>query len=122
MVRITVSALVPLPGHTHGHTGVAVRTANGWDLLAGDAYFDHREMHASPQCTPGLRFYQWMMQKDGPLRLQNQARLRELVAQDRDVQVYCSHDPNEFERLSGRALGMPAERMREPRHAFAQGS
>src|SRR4051812_2601303 len=31
--------LVPLIGHTHGHAGVAVHAANGWRLLAGDAYF-----------------------------------------------------------------------------------
>lgn len=30
--------LVPLKGHTHGHTGVAVYTKNSWLLYAGDAY------------------------------------------------------------------------------------
>jgi glyoxylase-like metal-dependent hydrolase (beta-lactamase superfamily II) len=110
--------LVPLPGHTHGHTGVAIRTQTGWELLAGDAYFDHREMQSSPRCTPGLRFYQWMMQKDGPARLENQARLRELVATDEGVQVYCSHDPDEFERLSGRALDTPVQSVPEVQREF----
>jgi glyoxylase-like metal-dependent hydrolase (beta-lactamase superfamily II) len=52
---------VPLIGHTLGHAGVAVRSDGGWLLLAGDAYFYHREMDpARPTCTPGLRFYQFM--------------------------------------------------------------
>src|SRR5690606_14297750 len=30
--------MIPLVGHTRGHCGVAVRTAEGWLLHAGDAY------------------------------------------------------------------------------------
>jgi glyoxylase-like metal-dependent hydrolase (beta-lactamase superfamily II) len=33
--------LIPLIGHTVGHTGVAVRDGAGWLLHAGDAYFFH---------------------------------------------------------------------------------
>jgi len=29
--------LIPLFGHSHGHCGVAIKTANGWHLHAGDA-------------------------------------------------------------------------------------
>src|SRR4051794_10145512 len=57
--------LVPLPGHTFGHAGIAISTPQHWLLQAGDAYFYHREMDIDdPWCTPGLRFYQTMMQKD----------------------------------------------------------
>lgn len=46
--------MIPLPGHTHGHCGVAIKLADKWLLLAGDAYFYHREMDPdSPYCTPG---------------------------------------------------------------------
>lgn len=105
--------LVPLVGHTHGHTGVAVRTADAWMLLAGDAYFDHREMdHARPRCTPGLRFYQWMLEKNRGERLRNQVRLRMLKhehAVSGDLSIFSGHDPHEFERLAGRKLdAMPA--------------
>ena len=56
--------MVPLLGHTLGHAGVAVREDTGWLLLAGDAYFDHDELDSGdPRCTPGLRFYQWMMER-----------------------------------------------------------
>jgi len=101
--------MVPLPGHTHGHAGIAIRHAMGWRLLAGDAYFYHQEMDPDvPWCTPGLRFYQWMMEKDRGARLANQERLRRLRRERGDeVELFCSHDPAEFERLSGRPAGVP---------------
>lgn len=95
--------LIPLPGHTFGHAGVAVQTQDRWLLQAGDAYFYHQEMDPQqPRCTPGLRFYQRMMEKDRSARLLNQERLRGLAREHQgQVQVFCSHDPLEFERLSG---------------------
>jgi len=102
-------ALVPLIGHTRGHAGVAVRGDHGWKLLAGDAYFHHAEMHPiHPHCTPGLRLYQWMMEKDRRARLRNQARLRNLCLHEPDVEVFCGHDPTEFEHAAGRSMAEPA--------------
>ena len=102
-------ALVPLLGHTLGHAGVAVHEDGRWLLLAGDAYFWHGEMDVEhPRCTPGLRFYQWLMQKDGAARRWNQRRLRALKSQHRsEVRLVCSHDPLEFEAIAGRKLGEP---------------
>ena len=105
--------LVPLPGHTHGHCGVAVELADKWLLLAGDAYFYHREMDVnSPSCTPGLRMYQTLMEKDRRARLHNQKRLRAL-RQDhaREIEIFCSHDVQEYEQLSGRSAQVPAEQL-----------
>lgn len=101
-------ALVPLPGHTWGHAGVAVNLGDRWLLQAGDAYFHHREMDAqAPWCTPGLRAYQTLMEKCRRSRLANQQRLREFAAAQADVTVCCSHDPQEFERLAGRPQALP---------------
>ncbi|HEY0505799.1 MAG TPA: MBL fold metallo-hydrolase [Lysobacter sp.] len=100
--------LVPLPGHTFGHAGVAILCADGWHLLAGDAFFDHRELDRHPRCTPGLRFYQWMMEKDRSARLRNQQRLRDLHHAQGAINIFCSHDPVEFERLARRPLHAPA--------------
>lgn len=93
--------MVPLAGHTLGHAGVAILQKDHWLLHAGDAYFYREEMNPRrPRCTPGLRFYQRMMEKDRPLRLWNQERLRDLVRQHRDkVRVFCAHDAVEFELL-----------------------
>jgi glyoxylase-like metal-dependent hydrolase (beta-lactamase superfamily II) len=94
-------SLVPLPGHTLGHTGVAVDQGKQWLLHAGDAYFFYAEMDAVPYCIPGLRLYQSMMEKDRTLRLRNQARLRELKqTHGTEVQIFCAHDEVEFERLA----------------------
>lgn len=99
--------MVHLPGHTHGHAGVAIRGDHDWLLLAGDAYFDAREMHAEPRCTPGLRFYQWMMEKDRRARLHSRERLRELALREPQLTLFCSHDPIQFEALAGRRLSDP---------------
>ena len=100
--------MIPLPGHTFGHAGIAVRKGSGWLLLAGDAYFHHREMDPlRPGCTPGLRLYQTMMEKDRALRLLNQHRLRQLKKDHGvEVDVFSAHDVAEFERLAGRAAGV----------------
>jgi glyoxylase-like metal-dependent hydrolase (beta-lactamase superfamily II) len=111
-------ALVPLMGHTFGHAGVAIDRGGRWLLQAGDAYFFHAEMDPDlPRCTPGLRFYQWMMEKNRPARLANQARLRELRRTHcAEVDIICGHDPQEFERHAGRPLRSPAPAHRlEPR-------
>jgi glyoxylase-like metal-dependent hydrolase (beta-lactamase superfamily II) len=104
--------LVPLIGHTFGHAGVAMQQEGGWRLLAGDAYFFHAEMDPErPWCTPGLRFYQTMMEKDRRARLQNQRRLRALrQAEAGKVEIFCSHDVREFERLAGHSERLPAAR------------
>jgi glyoxylase-like metal-dependent hydrolase (beta-lactamase superfamily II) len=109
-------ALVPLMGHTLGHAGVAIDRGDRWLLQAGDAYFCRDEMDwVHPRCTPGLRFYQWMMEQDRGARLDNQRRLRELSrAQGAAVELCCGHDPGEFERMAGRPAGMPVERPAGP--------
>lgn len=106
-------AMIPLVGHTHGHAGVAVNRGDKWLLQAGDAYFYRDEMNAQcPHCTPGLRFYQWMMDKDRPRRRHNQDRLRQLKQAHGDqLELFCGHDIVEFERLSGRSAEIPAEHL-----------
>lgn len=92
--------LIPLPGHTTGHAGVAISHSDGWLLHGGDAWFYRGEMAARYHCTPGLRFYQWMMEKDRQARLENQQRLRVLAQQESaGVTLFCSHDAKEYERL-----------------------
>ncbi|MBD2088535.1 MBL fold metallo-hydrolase [Microcoleus sp. FACHB-1515] len=95
--------LIPLAGHTKGHAGVAIQTSEGWLLHAGDAYFYREEMHPSePNCTPGLRAYQRLMEVDRPTRLFNQNRLRQLNRDREEVRLFCSHDAIEFKTLADR--------------------
>ena len=97
--------MIPLPGHTTGHAGVAILTPEGWMLNAGDAYFHRHEMDAEPACTPGLAAYQRLMEVDREARLSNQDRLRDLANAGRGIRVFCSHDPVELEALSLQAEG-----------------
>ncbi len=103
-------ALIPLIGHTHGHCGVAMQAEGKWLFNTGDAYFFHEEMNVEhPHCTPGLEFYQLMMEKDHKARVWNQQRLRDLKKSHGDrVEIFCSHDVVEFERLAGRSAQIPA--------------
>ncbi len=93
--------MIPLPGHTLGQAGVAVRNSGGqWLLHAGDAYFYRGEVRGPRRrCTPGLRAYQMLMNTHGEQQLANQERVRRLsVERSGEVRVFCSHDPVEFER------------------------
>jgi glyoxylase-like metal-dependent hydrolase (beta-lactamase superfamily II) len=94
--------LIPLAGHTRGHAGIAIKTPEGWLLNAGDAYFYRHEMGSSQRrCTPGLRFYQWMMEVDREARLHNQDRLRGLSCdRSNGVRLFCSHDAVEFKAFA----------------------
>ncbi|MBE7479918.1 MAG: MBL fold metallo-hydrolase [Polyangiaceae bacterium] len=97
--------LIPLHGHTRGHSGVAVHTRSGWLLHAGDAYFHRLEMAPDRRrCPPLLDAFQRIVEIDGQARMKNQARLRRLVRESSDeVRVFSAHDPVELERCRERA-------------------
>ena len=98
---------------TSGSTnaGVAVATQGRWLFSAADAYFYHNELDlARPTCTPGLRFYQWMMQEDSRLRRHNQKALRDLAREQGDaVTIFCAHDTAEFASLAGHPAAEPVK-------------
>lgn len=95
--------LVPLRGHTRGHTGVAVRRpSGGWFLHAGDAYFHHGEKETPPTCPSGLKFFQSAMQVDKAARLANADRLRSLRREHGDeIVMFSAHDAVEYDELAG---------------------
>jgi glyoxylase-like metal-dependent hydrolase (beta-lactamase superfamily II) len=105
----TEMLMVPLLGHTLGHTGIAIKTGEGWMLHCGDAYFHHDEVATPPSCPPGLRVFQNLNNADRKQRLANQGRLRELVARHGDeVQLLCSHDPHELDLAQAATAGAAA--------------
>jgi glyoxylase-like metal-dependent hydrolase (beta-lactamase superfamily II) len=96
--------LVPLLGHTLGHTGVAVRNGDRWLLHCGDAYFHHGEVQTPPHCPPGLSAFQALNQADGAARRENRERLRELAERhSAEVELICSHDASTLASYAGRA-------------------
>lgn len=94
--------LIPLPGHTEGHTGVAVRDGDRWLLHCGDAYF-HRNTVQGGRVPFGLALFERRMEVDGELRRHNATRLAQLVREHPDeVVVFNSHDATQLEAARSR--------------------
>ena len=90
--------MIPLPGHTLGHCGIAVRAKDKWLLHAGDAYFHHAQLQTKPRMPLVLGLFQRRADMDRAMRVQNQARLRTLKAAHGDaVTIVNSHDPVDYE-------------------------
>ena len=92
--------LVPLVGHTRGHSGVAVNTQDGWLLHCGDAYFHHNQMNANPSCPIGLEIFQRGLAASNKDRVHNLQRLQHLAhsTKTEQVQLFSAHDPVELAR------------------------
>jgi glyoxylase-like metal-dependent hydrolase (beta-lactamase superfamily II) len=104
-------ALIPLIGHSRGHTGVAIDRGDGWLLHCGDAYFNHGEVETPPSCPPMLRFFQALTAADRSARGSNRERLRELASRHGEaIDLFCSHDPVELRRAQEKAGSAAAAR------------
>jgi glyoxylase-like metal-dependent hydrolase (beta-lactamase superfamily II) len=85
--------LIPLVGHTLGHTGVAIRDGERWLLHCGDAYFHRGEVQTPSHCPPALAAFEVLSDVDGASRRNNRERLRELAKRHSgEVDLICSHD------------------------------
>ncbi len=90
--------MIPLPGHTLGHCGIAVRAKDKWLLHAGDSYFFHGQLAALRKMPLVLGMFQRKADMDRKTRIANQERLRELKAKHGDaVTIVNSHDPVDYE-------------------------
>jgi glyoxylase-like metal-dependent hydrolase (beta-lactamase superfamily II) len=84
-------ALVPLIGHSRGHSGVALHNGDRWLMHSGDAIF-HREELLGGRVPAGLRAFATMDEVDRKARLASVQALRDLSRRP-DVDVINSHDP-----------------------------
>ncbi len=100
-------ALVPLAGHTRGHTAVAIDSGDGWMLHCGDAYFYKGQLDEPPTCPARLELAQRMNDTDRAVPVANQARLRALHHDEPAIRMFCAHDPDEL--LAARALPLQKE-------------
>ncbi len=92
--------MVPLHGHSRGHVGIAVRSAEGWLLAAGDAYFDQREIKLPQRvCAKSAATFQLVVGAADKARRHNQDRLRAMHADHPEVEIFCAHDPTEYVEL-----------------------
>ncbi|HZQ32777.1 MAG TPA: MBL fold metallo-hydrolase [Mycobacterium sp.] len=93
--------LIPLPGHTRGHAGVAVDAGDHCILHCGDAFY-HRGTVDQRTPVPGIvrlqeriNFFDWAQLRD------NQARLAELYQRSEpDLTMICAHDPVMYQRAA----------------------
>ena len=91
--------LVPLHGHTRGHSGVLVRDRARWLVHAGDAYFHHHTIEGG-RVPVGFEVFERATQVDGAARRASAAALRQLRASYDDLALFCAHVPHEFAQLA----------------------
>lgn len=100
----TEFCMVPLPGHTRGHSGVALRLPDGWLFHCGDAYTFHGDVDPeNPFHPPYYRLIRPLINLNKAFREigKHAPRLRALLREHGDeVRLTCSHDPHEFEKFS----------------------
>lgn len=91
--------MIPLVGHTRGHTGVAVKQGNKWLLHCGDAYYHHSQVTNEPQAPGGSMFFQRFIATAPKERVRNLGRLQQLTARHgHEVELFSAHDPVELNR------------------------
>lgn len=101
--------LVPMPGHTRGHSCVAVKTPPGsayeWLLHCGDAYFHHTEKTKASDAPFALRAFQAVIAMDDEKRRANAQRLRDLHASDagKKVKIFSAHCATEYREITNGA-------------------
>lgn len=89
--------LVPLIGHTRGHTAVAVATEQKWLFHVGDAYLSRDELDPDYRQPAGLWLHDRFSSFDLKLCRRNRARLAELArSHGSEVSMFSSHDPREL--------------------------
>jgi glyoxylase-like metal-dependent hydrolase (beta-lactamase superfamily II) len=99
-------AMVPLFGHTAGHSGYAIRSGDRWLLHAGDAYLRQGEIASPARSGRALGVYHALNSDDRNRRHENAQRLAALAREHQDsVTVFCSHDPAEYQRHKAGAPG-----------------
>jgi len=94
--------LVPMHGHTRGHSAIVVKSGDRWNVHAGDAYFHHHSVDGSGGKVPsGLATFEKLIQVDGAQRRASAAALRQLRASYDDLDLFCAHDPAEYAAMGG---------------------
>ena len=99
----TQFCLVPLPGHTRGHCGVALRLPHGWLLHCGDAYIYHGNVDLEhPRQPPYHRLFRPFFNVNRAMRSigAHAPRLRQVLRANGDeVTLTCTHDPVELDKF-----------------------
>lgn len=87
--------LIPLFGHTTGHCGVAFKVDEKWFFYIADAYYMRVEISNNQHPVSKLAT---MRADDNDLRIATLNKIRELVNQHPEIEVFSYHDIEEFKR------------------------
>ncbi|MCS3779482.1 MBL fold metallo-hydrolase [Tsukamurella ocularis] len=97
--------LVPLPGHTPGHAGVAVRVGDGWLLHCGDAFY-HRAAVVGGTVPLALRAGQFVSATRRREARDTRDRLAETFGDGAEsVRLVCAHDPVMYAEAARGSIG-----------------
>lgn len=91
--------LLPMHGHTRGHSAVIARAGERWLVHAGDAYFHRGSLEGTGAIPIGLMAFERITQIDAAARRGSLAALRQLRERYADLDVFCAHDPEELAAL-----------------------
>ena len=96
--------LLPMHGHTRGHSAVIVKgREDRWLLHAGDAYFHRNAIEGNGRIPPGFVAFEKLTEMIPAQRRASVAAIRQLCASYRDLDVFCAHDEREFTALNSRS-------------------
>lgn len=93
--------LIPLPGHTLGHCGIAIRKQDGWLFYCGDAYYSHLELNPKHPLK-ALNQLERFFAADNQQRIANLERIKVLSQTEPRIEIICAHDPIELARYASK--------------------
>ncbi|HEX5058746.1 MAG TPA: MBL fold metallo-hydrolase [Kofleriaceae bacterium] len=95
--------LLPMHGHTRGHSAVIANSGDRWLVHAGDAYFHRSSIEGSSKVPFGFAAFERATEMNPAARRASLAALRQLAASYPDLDLFCAHDEREYSALRGRA-------------------
>ncbi|SHL16107.1 Glyoxylase, beta-lactamase superfamily II [Chitinophaga jiangningensis] len=100
--------LIPLFGHTNGHCGVAIQDGDQWLLYVADAYYLRAEL---TELHHPINQLAKMNADNDDLRMESLDKVRKLVEEHPEIEVFGYHDREEFDNC-GRFAGEKANNLR----------
>ncbi|MCV9931926.1 MBL fold metallo-hydrolase [Flavobacterium sp. LS1R47] len=85
--------LIPLFGHTLGHCGVALKKEGKWIFYIADAYYMRIELNDNKHPVNQLAR---MRAEDNELRLNSLDKIRTLINEHPEIEIFGYHDIEEF--------------------------
>ncbi|HTL32651.1 MAG TPA: MBL fold metallo-hydrolase [Kofleriaceae bacterium] len=91
--------LLPMHGHTRGHSAVIVKNGDRWLVHAGDAYFHRNAIEGSGKVPSGTAAFERVNAMLPAQWRTSVGALRQLCASYRDLDMFCAHDEREYAAL-----------------------